>query len=130
MDDLERRTAELDQHEQELTVAVGRLGDLPERMARTEWVRKHVVRALVVLAVVLVAIGVIAFRADHTAREQEHIRTDVLCPVFALTAGSYDPDSRPPGPARDRYIATIEAIRKGYDDLGCTGPLVPPRVSR
>lgn len=71
------------------------------------------------------AVAVVGLRGAATDR-----RLDALCPVLALTVGSYNPDSRPEGPARDAYIAAMDVMRHAYQDTACAdvAPLVPPRT--
>ena len=72
------------------------------------------------------AVGITAIRGVETDR-----RIDAICPVLALTVGSYNPTSRPEGAARDAYIAAFTVMRQSYVATGCdhVAPLVPPRIN-
>ena len=124
MDELKRRAAALDVDVKALTAAVDRLGD---RMDRSDRDRRWFVVAIVAVIAVVALIGYVAVRAERTARAQEQLRSDVLCPLYGLILGGYTPQTRDPGPARAAYEDTFVVIRDGYRILGCTAPLVPPR---
>lgn len=58
----------------------------------------------------------------------QNLISEVLCPYFSLVVGSYDPESRPEGPARALYVEQFGKIRViFYEKLECTDQLVPPR---
>jgi hypothetical protein len=67
-------------------------------------------------------------RLDVVVEDQRRVTQEVLCPLFSLVLGGYDPDSRPVGPARDQYVATFAEFSRIYMRLECTAPAVPPRV--
>lgn len=61
--------------------------------------------------------------------QQESTRSDVLCPLFAIFLGAYDPTSRAEGYARDSYEDAYRIMRDVYGKvLHCTQPPVPPRT--
>jgi len=86
---------------------------------------------LVLILSIIVGIGFIQLRdntvtvTDIQARE-EHTRQDALCPLYSLILGSYRPESRPEGDARQTYIDQFKVMRQAYAALDCTTPLVPP----
>jgi hypothetical protein len=62
--------------------------------------------------------------------EQDRTRAEVLCPLFGIFLGSYDPNSRTEGPAREAYEQAFTTIRHVHADvLHCTDPIVPGRSS-
>lgn len=133
MEDLKRRAEALDDDVKRLTAAVDRLDG---RMDRSDRDRRWFVTAIVVVAIIVCGVGYVAFRAEQTsralaqtAREQETIRNDVLCPLYGLILGGYNPESRPEGDARRKYEDTFVIIRQSYGVLHCTSPLVPPRAN-
>jgi hypothetical protein len=52
-------------------------------------------------------------------------RQEVLCPLYGVIVGSFNPDSRPPGPQRDEYLRNFEVINGSYPKLNCANPVVP-----
>lgn len=138
MEELKRKADVLHQDVQDLrttvegnTVAEQRLAlsyeQLVQRMNRSDRDRKWVVVAVLILAAMVLAGGWVLYRGEQTAREQQQLRSDVLCPLYGLILGGYDPETRPPGDARQKYEDTFVVIRQGYGVLRCTAPLVPPR---
>jgi hypothetical protein len=107
--------AELKAEVQELRKSVNQIGP---RVRRVE-----VLALLCVLAVIAAVLGFVFVRQADTDS-----RIDGLCPLFALIIGGADPESRPEGPARDQYNATIRVITQAYSQLDCLDPLVPPRT--
>jgi hypothetical protein len=101
-------------------------------------------RAVIVVTIILalciilsIALGIAFIQLRSTAltvaetQERERItREETLCPFFSLVLGTYNPNSRAEGPARQTYIEQFEAMRRGYDALDCTGPLIPPPIPR
>lgn len=111
----------------ELTEAIQ---DLLRRTARSE---THIrVMWGVVGVVVFLAGGMSAlfYQQSQTNARLDDTRSGVLCPLYSVFLGSYNPSTRAPGTDRDTYEATFAVIRDGYKDLGCTTPLVPPATSR
>ena len=66
-------------------------------------------------------------RLEKLIAQQDLIRNQVLCPMFRVFLGSYQPESRAPGPDRDKYEQAFAEMRSQYAVLQCTGDLVPPR---
>lgn len=85
-------------------------------------------KALVFTSVALLVDILITIVVVSIFRDQEHTRAEVLCPLFSVFVGSYDPTSRKEGPDREKYEDTFRVIRQGYATLKCRGPIVPPRV--
>ena len=127
MDELKRQTRMLDDDVKRLTDEVHRLNDRADRTDRDKrWL-------IVGLLLVVVLVGLTAFvaaSARHTANEQEQLRAEVLCPLYSIFLGAYDPKTRDKNPdpqARQKYEDAYAKIRSGWDVMGCTDPLVPPR---
>ena len=138
MEELKRRAAALDERVGRLdgdlvknTEAMDRLTvaqqQLADRMDRSDRDRRWFTAAILAVVVIVVGVGLVAVRAERTAREQEQLRNEVLCPLYGLILGGYDPTTRPEGDARQKYEDTFVIIRQGYGVLRCTSPLVPPR---
>lgn len=128
MEELKRQTRELDNDVKQLTAQVQRLNERADKTDRDK--RWLIVGLLLVLALVGL-IGFVTVRAERTAHEQEQLRSDVLCPLYGLILGSYDPDSRAPGAARDKYEQSYKVFRDGYRALHCTpDQIVPPRTDK
>lgn len=122
VDELKRQTAKLD-HD-----VVGLTREIHHLNRRNRWVTA----ALYAIAAALIAVvAFVAYRAERTATEQEQLRSDVLCPLYGLILGSYDPDSRAPGAARDKYEQSYKVFRDGYRTLRCAPEqIVPPRTDK
>lgn len=136
--ELAATAAELGRKVDRLTDAVDRLDKSHNQLAtRTGAVERRSVRTVVasVLAVAILVIGgwlaytqvVTNSRLDAVVTDQQKVTQQVLCPVFALLLGGYDPETRPPGEARVRYVETFEEYSRIFARLECTTELVPPR---
>jgi hypothetical protein len=121
---------------EELTAAVTQLRDSVEhldtrmslidtRMSRNERNTKLMTVALGAVAVLAVVVAALFWRLQVT-----NARIDAWCAVNAIFLGSYDPDSRKPGPDRDKYNQAFDVLRDSYRQLGCSAPLVPPRTDQ
>lgn len=124
MSDLARSADDLTGEVRGLRLAVEQLD---RRTARAELVSGRAAAAAAILLLLLGLMGWVVWQEQQTAARVESLTQRSLCPVFALVVGGYDPQTRPEGPARDRYIATFEVMRVAYDELGCVAPLVPKR---
>lgn len=110
---------------------------LDRRTNRSEKVVLWVSIVLALTIVLAIALG-IAFIQLHatsvavqdTQTREVATREETLCPFFSLVLGTYNPNSRPEGAARQTYIEQFEAMRRGYAALDCTAPLVPPATPR
>jgi len=120
---------------------VGALSDavdhLDRRTNRSERVVIGVVIGLalcivlsVAMAITFIQIRVTADAVAETQARETRTREETLCPFFSLVLGSYNPNSRAEGEARQTYIEQFEAMRRGYAALDCTGPIVPPPIPR
>lgn len=111
---------------------------------KIRWVIAAAAFAVIVSALVLVGylkqqdtssrvVGLVEAQAQTTARlekivsQQEVIRNQVLCPLFRVLLGGYQPETRAPGPDRDKYETAFAEMRDQYSVLQCVGDLVPPR---
>lgn len=126
MPDLSRRAAELTDQVEKLRLAVEHLD---ERTKRAERATARTGVAAAVLLVLILLGGWNVHSQRQTADRLESVTQRSLCPVFGLVIGGYEPESRPAGPARDRYVETIDVMRGAYGELGCVAPLVPPRTT-
>jgi len=102
-----------------------------EKQTRWQWV---VIAAVVLIFAVQ---GVTTYQQIQTNRTTVQnsqtlasVQGDVLCPLYAVVLGGYNPTTRTEGRDRDTYQATYAVMRDGFARLGCTTPLVPPPTSR
>jgi len=127
MDELKRQTRMLDDDVKQLTGEVHRLND---RADRTDRDKRWLIVGLLLVVGLVALVAFVAVRAQQTATEQEQLRNGVLCPLYSVFLGSYDPATRDKNPdprAREKYEDAFVKIRHGWDVMGCTDPLVPPR---
>lgn len=127
MDELKRQTRMLDDDVKQLTGEVHRLND---RADRTDKDKRWLIVGLLLVVGLVALVAFVAVRAQQTATEQERLRNGVLCPLYSVFLGSYDPKTRDKNPdpaARQKYEDAFAKIRHGWEVMGCTDPLVPPR---
>jgi hypothetical protein len=127
MDELKRQTRLLDDDVKKLTQETHRLNDRADRADRDK--RWLIVGLLLVVALVAL-VAYVAVQARRTADEQHLLTAEVLCPQYSIFLGSYDPRTRDKNPdpeARQKYEDAYAKLRHGWDVMGCTDPLVPPR---
>ncbi len=134
MDELKRQTRELDGDVKQLTGEVHRLND---RADRTDRDKKWLIVGLLLVVGLVALVAFVAVRAQQasdvaqrSSDEQSHLRNDVLCPLYSMFLGSYDPKTRDKNPdpaARQKYEDAFVKIREGWNVMQCTDPLVPPR---
>jgi 4-amino-4-deoxy-L-arabinose transferase-like glycosyltransferase len=127
MDELKRQTRLLDDDVKKLTQETHRLNDRADRADRDK--RWLIVGLLLVVALVAL-VAYVAVQARRTADVQDELRAQVLCPLYSVFLGSYDPRTRDKNPdpqARQKYEDAYAKIRNGWEVMGCTDPLVPPR---
>lgn len=108
-----------------LSEQVVELGEaIDAERARGQRYRRVLVAVVVSLVLGFAGLGGVWY----VQAERTRLVDRVLCPLYALFLGSYAPESRPPGEARDRYVAAFGTIREGYRELRCieTQPVVPP----
>lgn len=130
MDELKRQTRLLDDDVKQLTEEVHRLN---ERQDKTDKIWRFLVTGLLMVVALVCLLGYVAFRAERTAREQEQLRSDVLCPLYGIFLGAYDPASRDNNPdpqARAKYDDAYRKINNGWSIMQCTDPIVPPRTAK
>ena len=139
MEELKRRTTELDGHVTQLSDKIEAntlaLNQVHERQDRSE--RKGRVLAMVAVALLggFLLLGWVAWQQHRTDERLSVVVQDSLCPVYALVVGGYDPDSRPLNPdgsfegsPRQLYINNHLVMGQAYDRLRCQNTtLVPPR---
>ena len=127
MDELKRQTRQLDTDVQQLTGEVHRLND---RADRTDRDKKWLIVGLLLVVGLVALVAFTAFRAQQTADAQDELRAQVLCPLYSIFLGAYDPATRDKNPdpnARQKYEDAYVKIRRGWEVMECTDPLVPPR---
>jgi len=134
VDELKRQTRLLDDDVKQLTEEVHRLNN---RQDKTDKIWRFLVAGLLLVVALVALVAFVAFRAENTGREaeqtaqaQEQLRSDVLCPLYGIFLGAYDPKSRDNNPdpeARRKYEDAYEKIRSGWSVMQCTDPIVPPR---
>ena len=127
MDELKRQTRLLDDDVKRLTDQVERLN---ERTNRAERDKRWLVVGLLLVIGLVALVGYTAVQAQKAADDQAQLRNDVLCPLYGIFLGSYDPKTRDRNPdpqARQKYEDAFAQIRHGWAVMGCTGPIVPPR---
>ncbi|MFR9807055.1 hypothetical protein ACL02T_32880 [Pseudonocardia sp. RS010] len=134
MSDLSARAGELADEVSQLRAAVEGLSKgqeaLDRRTGRAE--RLSVRTALAGAALgILILLGIVLVTEQRSTQEQlDGLVQQSLCPTFQLLVGGYDPTTRPPGEARDKYEDAFAQIREALAALHCTGGLVPPRIER
>jgi hypothetical protein len=120
---------------------VGGLSDAVEQLdRRTNRGEKVVIGVIVGLTLDLIlsiVVGVVLIQLQGTTQivsetqaREARTRQDSLCPLYRLILGTYNPDSRPEGDARQTYIDQFKIMREAYAALDCAGPLVPPAAPR
>jgi hypothetical protein len=127
MDELKRQTRMLDDDVRKLTDETHRLNDRADRNDRDK--RWLIVGLLLVVALVAM-VAYVAVQARRTADVQDELRAQVLCPLYSIFLGAYDPKTRDKNPdpqARQKYEDAYAKIRNGWEVMGCTDSLVPPR---
>lgn len=140
-DELERRrvlavvAAELGDEVARLTVASSNqteeIAKLRAELKVKTWKTTVKIRwmiALVIMDLVLSAAMLVGYlKISDLVRDQETVRAQVLCPMYKVFLGSYQPETRAAGPDRDKYQAAFRDMWSQYAVLNCSGALVPPR---
>lgn len=141
MDELKRRAAQLDTDVKHLstnteanTAALVEVKKAVQRdRERNDRDRKATIAAMLAGLLLLLGVGFVAFRAEQTARDQEVLRAQVICPILARSIGGYRPETRDLNPdgsykgsERELYDENDKANRRSYQLLRCTDPYVPP----
>lgn len=113
---------------------------LDRRTGRSEKTVALVVFGLLLDLALSLTVGIVLFQLNAANNEiratqarEAQTRQEALCPLYGLILGSYNPNSRPEGEARDKYVQQFDIMRTAYAALDCTGPagdLVPPRTPR
>jgi hypothetical protein len=108
-----------------------------EEIARSKKQTRWQWAAILAVAVLFAIQGFTTYQQVQTSRATiqnsqalASVQGDVLCPVWAVFLGGFNPSTRAPGPDRATYEATYAVIRDGYNRLGCTTPFVPPPTTR
>jgi len=120
--DLVARVAELTRQSEQLTMAVHQLRPRVEKAERVSF--RTAIAATVLLCLVVV-LGWVAADQHETAARLDRLIQKSECPLYGLIVGSYNPNTRPAGPARDAYNQAFVVLRTAYDELGCTNTPVP-----
>lgn len=124
---VDRLTDAVDRLDKRYAVLESRTGTVERRSARTVAGALLVVAALVIGGLLGYSQVVTSDRLSTVVEDQRRVTQEVLCPLFALVLGGYDPDSRPAGAARDQYVQAFGEFSRLYTKLQCTAPTVPPR---
>lgn len=118
-------------------VLANAVDNLNKRTGKTERTTIFVALGLAVDLVLSVAVAVLVSSQIsvagglQSAIDREALtRQDALCPLYGLLLGSYNPQSRAEGSARDQYNQVFEVMRGAYASLDCANPVVPPRVDQ
>lgn len=134
MDELKKRITQLDSDARTLNNTTEANTEALERihlrLDRSDKDRRRFVTALIVIAMLAGFLGVEAFRLEQAIRGQDQLRANVLCPLYGIFLGSYDPktrDNNPDPQARQKYEDAYVKIRAGNAAMECRDPLVPPR---
>lgn len=104
--------------------------DLLSRTARSERREKMMWGVIGLVAALAVGMSLTYYQQIQTSKSLDATRGDVLCPLYSIFLGSYNPSTRASGADRDSYEAAFVVIRDGYERLECTLPLVPPATPR
>jgi hypothetical protein len=121
---VERITALLDETTL-LRIATEAVVPSVERETKRGKYTRIAVGLLGLIVAVQTVFGILLFQALST---QDATNQRVLCPVFSLLVGGYNPDSRQPGPDRDAYNAQFSIMRSSYLELNCRGGFVPAPI--
>lgn len=134
MDELKRRAAQLDQDVRTLNntteANTEALDRIHQRLDRSDKDRRRFVTAIIALAMLAGFLAVEAFRLEQAIRSQDQLRAEVLCPLYGIFIGSYDPESRANNAdpdAKAKYEDAYAKIRRGWQVMECRDPIVPPR---
>ena len=132
MEELKALAKELTEKVSALALAVEQLD---RRSARSDRIMAGVVLGLLINLVLVVGFAILVAglfeanaRIEAAVARESQTRQDALCPLYSLIIGSYNPNSRPEGEARQRYEQAFVTLRAAYESLDCTDPLVPPRA--
>lgn len=134
--ELAAEVAQLTKVAQAQSEALAELKISTDKAKRRTTVKIRVLVALFIADIALTAAIYVFYnkQAETSARleaaiaQQEVIRSQVLCPLYAVFLGSYQPTTRAAGTDRDTYEQNFAQMRTQYAVLSCTGPVVPPRV--
>lgn len=112
-----------------LTLAVEQLDRRTTRNAR---VTAGVVFGLLLDLVLSVAVAFVLAnlfatnaRLETAIAREAQTREEVLCPLYGLIVGAYNPETRPPGAQRDEYVRNFQVIIDSYPKLNCANPVAP-----
>jgi hypothetical protein len=106
---------------------------LDHRTNRSEKIVVVVVAVLVLTLLLALIVGAVLIQQRETQQDvtaavarESKTRQEGLCPLYALLLGTYKPESRPEGEARQLYIEQFQIMRTAYATLDCKGRVVPP----
>lgn len=134
MEELKRKTDQLSERVERLHDTIGQntlaLAQAHKRQDRSE--RKSRLQAMVLVALLggFLILGWIAWQLHQATEAQAQLRAEVLCPLYGIFIGAYDPESRNDNSdprAREKYEDAYNKIRRGWTIMECTDPIVPPR---
>jgi len=103
-------------------------GGTNRRVKRNES-KANFLRALLVFDIAMTLfVTLLYWREFQTNRQLDATQSKVLCPLYSIFLGAYNPDTRPAGQPRQTYEDDYVIIREGYRILACTTPIVPPAI--
>lgn len=112
-----------------LVEAVGALRSAIEGLeVRADRARKNItgiVIAVIIDVIFTACITIVYIGQEQTAASLADTRGEVLCPLYSVFLGSYNPGTRAPGVDREAYESIYAQFRASYQHLNCTTPLVP-----
>lgn len=119
-----------------LVEAVGALRTAIEGLeVRADRARKNITGIVIAVVIDLIftaGITIVYIGQEQTAASQAQTaasladtRGEVLCPLYSVFLGSYNPATRAPGVDREAYESIYAQFRASYQHLNCTTPLVP-----
>lgn len=105
---------------------------LDRRASRSEKIVAGVILGLLLDLILSVAVAIVLGqqaatndRLQTAIQRETQTRQEVLCPLYSLIVGAYNPNSRPPGPARDEYVRNFKVIVDSYPKLNCDHQVTP-----
>lgn len=89
-----------------------------------------IVIAIIIDLIFTSGFAALYYQQQRTAATLADTRAEVLCPLYAVFLGAYNPASRAPGPDREAYENAFAQFRYSYQRLQCTTPLVPAPTTK
>lgn len=99
--------------------------NLIERATKSEKRTRGIAVAVILDLLFTAAFALLYYNQHRTEVELTDTRSQVLCPLYSVFLGSYNPNTRAPGVDRQTYEQIFSQFRDSYNHLQCTTPLVP-----